>query len=908
VATVDGPIAGTGDRIAFMYDSARRLTTVVPPISSNTLTRYCYDDDGQLVGTNRYRLTTPVPSDPNASTAAGPGSSGKCAATYPVANWQSEIRSYFPTGDLKSLTDAAGNVVLYAYDAVGRQQVAQDADGRQVATVYDAAGQTVATWHGGAGWITTDGNQLPSVGANALATSVWTPSNYTGVGQLRYAYYQYTPNGKQDYLLDANNNKTDYYYDGLDRLEFTLLPNAATGSNCVAPANDSGTPICTAAGGTTPTYEKYTYDAVGNRTGLRTRLGDSMVYHVDSLNRLDSKTPAGLGVVTTGFNLLDQPLSVNQAAGGSHGAHTTQYTYDAAGRTLSETNDGRSALYQYDTLVTGWDNAGNRTRTTWPDGYFVTYQYDALNRMTYVRENSVSAGEVGFYHYDPLSRRDYMCQGGQSATCATTATNKVAYSYETDSDLNALTHSLNTTTLALTYLHNHSHQLTNIMASDSTYLPGPAIALNSVYSSNALNQYATVGGQSSTFDLNGNLLTWYPASGKQTYTYDSENRLVTAAVNGSATATISYDYDGLGRRVKKTVGGVVTQYLLDGNEEIAELDGAGTVLRRYITGPQIDDRIARAEGNAISNPTKFYYHVNHQGSVLATTNAAGTLQQQITYDEYGNSNTAVTGEQFRYTGRRFDSETGLYYYRARYYAPQLGRFLMTDPVGYASDLNLYAYVGNDPTDLVDPTGLYNCEEGSEEYCDLIDLAILQAQKALKKLHGKERETVQEDLKLLGTRNDGNNVTVVGGETNFNAPIQTDVSNGKATITINYRVHNESDLNQRGISAAGGFVHEGQHIHDAMKHGGNTPNNEHLGNANYWQHEYDTERQARIAESYVLKALQFVAPVHVEYPLWNPSWTSADAARSAEWNTRMATVFAIQDMGCSGACFDALNRW
>lgn len=64
------------------------------------------------------------------------------------------------------------------------------------------------------------------------------------------------------------------------------------------------------------------------------------------------------------------------------------------------------------------------------------------------------------------------------------------------------------------------------------------------------------------------------------------------------------------------------------------------------------------------------------------------------------------GQPYRYTGRRFDSETGLYYYRARYYSPVLGRFLQVDPVGYGDDLNLHAYVGNDPLNRVDPTGMY----------------------------------------------------------------------------------------------------------------------------------------------------------------------------------------------------------
>jgi RHS repeat-associated protein len=181
---------------------------------------------------------------------------------------------------------------------------------------------------------------------------------------------------------------------------------------------------------------------------------------------------------------------------------------------------------------------------------------------------------------------------------------------------------------------------------------------------------------------------------------DSENRLMTAAVGGSATVTINYDYDALGRRASKTVTGLgTTSYLLDGDEEIAEYNGA-TLARRYITGPGVDDRIMHFD---VSTNTRTYYHTNHQGSVMAMTDGSGNLTQRIGYDEYGNGS-PTTGEQFGYTGRRYDPETGLYYYRARYYAPAIGRFLQVDPVGYKDNLNLYTYVGNDPLDKTDPTG------------------------------------------------------------------------------------------------------------------------------------------------------------------------------------------------------------
>lgn len=365
VHTIDGPIAGTVDTTTYLFDSARRLTTVSAPLSA--LTRYCYDADGQLVSTNRARSAT---ADPNATTASGLTSSGQCPAnSYPTATWQTESRTYFAPGYLRSVTDAQANTTLYGYGVDGRQQVVQDPDGRQVATVYDLAGETLATWKGGLSWITTDGNQNPSAAALALANTTWIPSSYLGGGPLRYASYLYSLNGKQISIQDADNNTTQLQYDGLDRLRLTLFPDPAAGTRCsfnVSPTSyyDSGAPTCSV----NQTYELSTYDANGNRLGLWTRKGDAMGYHFDALNREDIKTPAGLGAVTTGFNLLGEPLLVSEAAGGSHGAHTTQYAYDGNGRKLSETNDSRQVSYTYDTLGAFDDNAGNRTRTTWRMG------------------------------------------------------------------------------------------------------------------------------------------------------------------------------------------------------------------------------------------------------------------------------------------------------------------------------------------------------------------------------------------------------------------------------------------------------------------------------------------------------------------------------------------------------------
>jgi len=238
--------------------------------------------------------------------------------------------------------------------------------------------------------------------------------------------------------------------------------------------------------------------------------------------------------------------------------------------------------------------------------------------------------------------------------------------------------------------------------------------VSTAYTPNNLNQYTAIGTQTSggtscsgasqglSYDCNGNLT----GDGTFSYGYDAENRLLTASKTGLAAA---YQYDPLGRRTRKSGTGVVgTFYLSDGADEIAEYDGtSGALTERYIPGPAIDEPVAMVDG---TTGAKEYFHANHQGSIIAMTGDNGLrVEGPFKYDPYGNcfagSNPCSTGEPYRFTGRRLDPETGLYYYRARYYDPAKGRFLQTDPVGYTADLNLYTYVGNDPTDKTDPTGL-----------------------------------------------------------------------------------------------------------------------------------------------------------------------------------------------------------
>jgi RHS repeat-associated protein len=215
------------------------------------------------------------------------------------------------------------------------------------------------------------------------------------------------------------------------------------------------------------------------------------------------------------------------------------------------------------------------------------------------------------------------------------------------------------------------------------------------YTANGLNQYMSVAGSSFAYDTKGNL-----TSGSLTsYTYDTENRLLSAS--GAHTATLTYD--PLGRLSQIVSGSATTQFLYDGDELVAEYDGSGTLLQRYVHGPQTDDPLIWYEGAGVSSAARHSLQANYQGSVESVADASGNPIAINRYDEYGKPAISNIG-RFQYTGQAWLSELGLYYYKARVYDPRLGRFLQTDTVGYDDDLNLYAYVGNDPLDRTDPSG------------------------------------------------------------------------------------------------------------------------------------------------------------------------------------------------------------
>jgi RHS repeat-associated protein len=670
---------GVGRRLT-TKDALNRVTTVVYDNNDNILSvtdpalkksSFTYDaNNNKLTATDQLGRTTSFTYDV------------KNLLTKVIAPLGATVASTYDGLDQKlTSTDARGNVTRFAYDTVGNLISTTDALGNVTTFTYDPNGNRIG--------VKNPLQNTTTFTYDALNRLVQVSDPLTNITQTAYDAL-----GRRTNVTDAKGRATTFAYDPLGRL----------------------TQVTDAGGGTV----KYTYDAAGNRKTMVDPNNHTTFYTYDALNRLVQTTDPSSGVARLTYDAVGNVATsvdpnaktitytydaLNRRIGVAYPTGTpVTLTYDAVGNRIGMADSLGSSTFVYDelnrltsstdaygqTVGYRYDANGNRSSLIYPGGKSVAYTYDALNRMSSVTD---WLGRKTAYTYDA---------NGNLKQSANPNGTKATYTYDTADRLTALANAKSDASVISTYaftldpVGNHSQVNQNEPLA-------PAVTAQTVnYGYDADNRLTTVGATSPSYDANGNLKT----RGSDTFGYDFENRLVQSTISGVAS---TYLYDGLGNRKSLTAAGATKRFVLDTSGSLshvlAETDSNGKVTAYYIHGRGLVSRLA-------VNGTPLYYHFDVRGSTIALSSEAGQLTDQYAYEPFGKlaNSQGTTANPFKYVGKYgvVDEGNGISYIRARYYSPELGRFITKDPLtgteGDSQSLHRYVYAVNNPMRMVDVSG------------------------------------------------------------------------------------------------------------------------------------------------------------------------------------------------------------
>ncbi len=608
--------------------------------------------------------------------------------------------------------DAENNRSVFGYDNNGNLVTSRDANNVGQDCIFDARNRDVSCTDTQGDKTTRTYDTANNIihktdGLGQTETSVFDARNRRVSTTDRInatTSYSYDSNNNLLTIVDAQGGQTTYGYDVRNLLVDEVFPEGQAGT----------------------THKVYNYDGA-RRLTLRivstleapAQVEDTR-YSYDRVNRLRSRIYPQEANAQDSFS-YDQASRLTAASSQRYN-NSANRSYDAASRLTAETMfiDGQTYTVGY-----AYDEANRQTSITYPDGKVINRGYTDRNQLSSI----TLAGETSSLitnSYD-VGRREVSRQYGNGTTTSKTyrldnlvssITNSgiidLSYSYDGNKRKTAETDGLNASA-SQTFAYDNEDRLTNwsghgdsqdwnlSAVGDWTNTTRNGILENRDHT--AVHEVTAIDGNPLDYDFKGNLTSH---SNGQDYTWDSENRMKHAIISTDPTDRWSYRYDALGRRIAKTApDGTQTVFVLAGAQVIQEYTN-NIRENTYVYASYVDEPAVLIN----KNNEKYFYHTNHLYSVKSLTDESGNIAESYNYSAYGKTIIydaagnelleSAIAQPYGFTSRRLDNETGLYYFRARYYDVDLGRFITKDPLGYVDGYSFYHsyFIPND----TDPYG------------------------------------------------------------------------------------------------------------------------------------------------------------------------------------------------------------
>lgn len=687
-------------KTTYNYDYAGDVTSIRKGTDTpTTFTNYDAIGDAQTVTDPAGNITTSTYDGLNNQVSVTKPSP-EATTTYTYDNWSRLVRTTHPGGSYQETT----------YDNNGNVTLVRDENGHFKTMVYDALNRLVSSSQ------TVDANPLNDIvvtygyDLNGHQTSVVNGRGKTSLysfdergnpmgvaypdGTTRMSHYD--ANRNVDKRWNGKNDLTTYTYDWEDRLLTTTYPNGNYSTNFYR--SDGLRDHYVDWNGTT----QYIYNDAGLVLSVYQPVPNKTIsYTYDSSGR---RTTCAVGSQTWSYfyNSAYLPDHISQTVGDPTPA---TYTYFPNGSLQSRVNgDSTKSVYTYDTR----GRVNSISHESGSVQQLVNYTYDDSNNVLSYADSSPNISVISNYTYDNANR---LLRESRSSPSGTRGS---VFDYQYSYDKNGNRISATRGSSVNPYVVDDNDRL----ASGDGYSFG-------AYDNDGLPASVTSSGVTKSF------------------TYDPEGKVTQIAYSTGGSDTFGYDADG--HRVEKVENGLTTRFVYDGASIVAETDASGAVTSYFIPG-----------SGFVAGGVQHYFRENALGSNLETTNSGGSISGQTEYDAFGIEMNVLAGikSQFRFGGNHgyySDDRSGLRLLGARYYLPNLGRFLTQDPVGHNAGLNLYTYCECNPLSGVDPSGLeIRPLNASERVQVLATLDLMRdfdgaAQKGISRMLSEGRLLVNTDL-------------------------------------------------------------------------------------------------------------------------------------------------------------------